>query len=188
VAVRVAYDLVSAEDGSVHTIEAYGEALDASDKATPKALQSAYKYALLQAFAVPVAGTEDADARSPRLKAPEFPGEPVQGWHQWCADISEMIAGCGSEDAIIRVQQTYRGEFGALQRERAALYAELGQVVARQRAELRKPAIRSSEADTASQRESRAEGAGEGRSAKRARHPSSRKDPVNAPERQTVDA
>src|SRR5205085_11624178 len=113
VAVRVAYDLVSAEDGSVHVIEVYGEALDASDKATPKALQSAYKYALLQAFAVPIAGTEDADARSPKVKAPELPGEPVQGWQQWCADISELVTSCESEDAILRVQQTYRREFGA---------------------------------------------------------------------------
>ncbi len=53
VSLKAAFDLVSAEDGSCHTIEAYGKALDAGDKATAKAMQSAYKYAVLQAFGVP---------------------------------------------------------------------------------------------------------------------------------------
>ena len=55
VTLRIAFDLVSSADGSSHTIEAFGEALDACDKATAKAMSSAYKYALLQAFCVPVA-------------------------------------------------------------------------------------------------------------------------------------
>jgi hypothetical protein len=124
VSVRVAYDLVSAEDGSVHTIESYGEALDGGDKGTAKAMQSAYKYAMLQAFAVPVSGSEDADAKSPRLKAPDLPCEPVQGWQQWCDDIAEMIAACESGEAIARVQDTHRITLAALQRERAELYAQ----------------------------------------------------------------
>jgi len=139
VSVHVAYDLVSAEDGSAHTIEVWGEALDSSDKGTAKALQSAYKYALLQAFAVPVSGSEDADARSPRLKAPNLPRQPVQGWQQWCADISETIELCESSEAIDRIQRSYRSEFAALQRERAQLYTQVGQAMARRRAELSTP-------------------------------------------------
>ncbi len=43
VTLRIAFDLVSSADGSSHTVEAFGEALDASDKATAKAMSSAYK-------------------------------------------------------------------------------------------------------------------------------------------------
>ena len=42
VLLRVAFDLVSVEDGSVHTVEAYGEALDEGDKGTAKAMSAAY--------------------------------------------------------------------------------------------------------------------------------------------------
>lgn len=59
VSVKVEYDLVSAEDGSMHTISTYGEAMDTGDKATNKAMSSAYKYAAFQAFCIP---TEEADA------------------------------------------------------------------------------------------------------------------------------
>lgn len=47
VALRVAFDLVSSADGSSHTVEAFGEALDHADKATAKAVSSAYKQAML---------------------------------------------------------------------------------------------------------------------------------------------
>lgn len=47
VTVRVAFALVSSEDGSTHIAEAYGEALDPSDKATAKAMSAAYKCAML---------------------------------------------------------------------------------------------------------------------------------------------
>src|SRR5687768_2004268 len=62
VALKVAFDLVSAVDQSRHTVEAYGEALDAGDKATSKAMSAAYKAAMLQTFCIPLVGTEDADA------------------------------------------------------------------------------------------------------------------------------
>ena len=68
VSIKVAFDLVSIGDGSMHTIETYGEALDPSDKATAKAMSSAYKHAMLQLFCVPVAQIDDADRSSPRLK------------------------------------------------------------------------------------------------------------------------
>ena len=139
VSVRVAYDLVCTQDGSSHTIESYGEALDASDKATAKAMQSAYKYAVLQAFAIPVSGTEDADAKSPRFTQPALPTEPVQGWSQWCEDITAMIEGCETLDAVDRVQQVHRATFASLQRERAELYARVGKAIAGKRAALSRP-------------------------------------------------
>jgi ERF superfamily protein len=59
VALKVAFTLTSVEDGSSHLIEAYGEALDPSDKATAKAMSAAYKSAMIQAFCIPLAGSEE---------------------------------------------------------------------------------------------------------------------------------
>lgn len=51
------FDFVSAEDGSKHTVGPfYGEAMDSADKSTNKAMSAAYKYCVMQAFSVPVAG------------------------------------------------------------------------------------------------------------------------------------
>lgn len=58
VSLKVAFDLVSVEDGSLHSIEAYGEALDAGDKATSKAMTATYKYAVLQTFCIPILGAK----------------------------------------------------------------------------------------------------------------------------------
>jgi hypothetical protein len=41
VSVHAAFDLVSALDGSTHTVQSFGEALDDSDKGTAKAIYSA---------------------------------------------------------------------------------------------------------------------------------------------------
>jgi hypothetical protein len=62
VTVEAEFDLVCAEDGSKHTIRTYGEAMDSADKATNKAMSAAYKYACMQAFAIPTEGDNDADS------------------------------------------------------------------------------------------------------------------------------
>ena len=70
VTVEAEFDLVSAADGSKHTVRTFGEAMDSADKATNKAMSAAYKYAAFQTFAIPTEATaEDADATTP---------EPVQ--------------------------------------------------------------------------------------------------------------
>ena len=72
--VEAEFDLVAAEDGSMHTIRAYGEAMDSADKSTNKAMSAAYKYAAMQAFCIPTEGDHDADATThevaPQPKAP----------------------------------------------------------------------------------------------------------------------
>ena len=55
------FDFVSCEDGSKHTVSTYGEAMDSGDKATNKAMATAYKYAILQAFAIPTETSADND-------------------------------------------------------------------------------------------------------------------------------
>lgn len=61
VIVEAEFDFVSAEDGSVHVVRTFGEAMDMSDKATNKAMSAAYKYAAMQAFAIPTEGDNDTE-------------------------------------------------------------------------------------------------------------------------------
>jgi hypothetical protein len=65
----VEWDLVSVVDGSRTVVRVHGEAMDAGDKATTKALSAAYKYAAVLAFSIPLEGIEDADAHSPEAGA-----------------------------------------------------------------------------------------------------------------------
>ena len=69
VTVKVRFDFVSAEDGSVHHVVTYGEAMDSGDKATNKAMSAAFKYACMQAFCIPTEGDNDADATTHEVKA-----------------------------------------------------------------------------------------------------------------------
>ena len=64
---EVEYSFISCVDGSIVKGIAYGEALDSSDKATNKAMSQAYKYMMIQTFAIPVKDMEDADASSPDI-------------------------------------------------------------------------------------------------------------------------
>jgi hypothetical protein len=68
VTVEAEFDFVSAKDGSKHTVKNYGEAMDSGDKATNKAMSAAYKYACLQAFAIPTEGDNDADATTHQVQ------------------------------------------------------------------------------------------------------------------------
>ena len=141
VMVRVAFDLVSVEDGSVHTVEAYGEALDEGDKGTAKAMSAAYKAAMLQAFCIPVAGTEDADASTSRIvtRPSVQTGQPVEGWEQWVSDVMGTLGICESIAAVARVQSGKRPQLRAISRERPDLYAALGECFSQRRQALLAP-------------------------------------------------
>jgi hypothetical protein len=148
VTLKVAFDLVSPEDGSRHTVEVYGEALDRGDKVTAKALTAAYKTAMLQTFCVPVTGSADADASSFKLKNVAASSiratplaEPVQGWEQWTADVKELISSCETTEALERVQDRNRALLRSLGREQPRLYAALGKAFADRRQEV-SPALR----------------------------------------------
>jgi hypothetical protein len=117
VVVEVEYDIVSAEDGTMHTIKSFGEAMDSSDKATGKAMSSAYKSAVLQAFCIPTA-SQDADAESPEVETisgaagpAESPGEPSRATSaarsfsgraldELIAATRQKAAACGSESGL----------------------------------------------------------------------------------------
>lgn len=61
VTVEAEFDLISAKDGSKHTVRTLGEAMDSGDKATNKAMSAAYKYAAMMVFCIPTEGDNDAD-------------------------------------------------------------------------------------------------------------------------------
>jgi hypothetical protein len=136
VTLRVAFDLVSAEDGSTHTIEAYGEALDAGDKATAKAMQSAYKYATLQAFCVPAAQGQDADPGSYRLKAIQPTAEPAEGWAKWCEDLVAKCDAASDVGELYALRDGARAKLAALQKANADLYRNVGDVISSRLCEL----------------------------------------------------
>ncbi|VVB61452.1 ERF superfamily protein [uncultured archaeon] len=70
----VKYTLV-AEDGSTVSSVVMGEAMDAGDKATTKALSIAYKYMLLEVFCIPTEDQKDPDSESYDDIAPEQQAE-----------------------------------------------------------------------------------------------------------------
>lgn len=79
IAVQAAFDFVSAQDGSRHVVETWGEAMDTGDKATNKAMSAAYKYACLMTFCVPTeadAEERDADYHTPEPVAVAKPQPP----------------------------------------------------------------------------------------------------------------
>jgi hypothetical protein len=79
VTLQVEFDFIAAEDGSKHTVVAFGEAMDRGDKATPKAMAAAYKYMAFQAFCIPVDGQPDADQDTHRIEpAKAQPQPPAQ--------------------------------------------------------------------------------------------------------------
>lgn len=137
VALRVGFDFVCVRDGSTHTLEGYGEALDGGDKATSKAMSAAYKQVVLQAFCIPTESSEDADGITHKLKTSGEVPDPDQGWDQWAFDIQDMIRICESEEALDRVQNTYKGHLRAASRRRPDLFTALGAVIRGRREVLR---------------------------------------------------
>lgn len=131
--VSVAFDLVSALDGSVHTIGGAGEALDESDKGTAKAMSAAYKSAMLQAFCIPVA-QEEANAAPMRVRPSASTGaalsEPPEGWDSWAGEVTAIATSCETPEAIERLLTIRRSGLAALQRSRPDLYGNIGEAVA----------------------------------------------------------
>jgi hypothetical protein len=136
VALKVSFTLTSVDDGSMHVVESYGEALDGGDKATAKAMSAAYKAAMVQTFCIPVSGAEDGDRTTHRLGSKSHIPEPLQGWMQWCLDIEDIVGLCETEQAISIVQERNRDLLKALGREEPDLYRSLGQTFACRRAAL----------------------------------------------------
>ena len=59
--VEAEFDIVSAEDGTKHTVRTFGEAMDSADKSTNKAMSAAYKYMALMTFCIPTEADNDTE-------------------------------------------------------------------------------------------------------------------------------
>ena len=106
--VEVEFDFVCAEDGSKHTVKTFGEAMDTSDKSTNKAMSAAYKYAALQAFAIPTEGDNDADSHTPEV-APKAPAiAKTLLTENQIADFTLAIGDADTEDAL---KKAYGGAY-----------------------------------------------------------------------------
>lgn len=92
VTVEAEFDLVSAADGSRHTIRTFGEAMDSADKATNKAMSAAYKYAAMQTFAIPTEGDNDADATTHTEIVAKPSSEPVERQEEVPVTVSRQDA------------------------------------------------------------------------------------------------
>lgn len=66
--VEAEFDVVSAVDGSTHTVISYGEAMDSGDKSIGKAMSYAYKAMAFMLFAIPTEGDNDPDATTHEVK------------------------------------------------------------------------------------------------------------------------
>lgn len=69
---RVRYTFHGPAGDSVAVVS-QGEAMDSGDKATPKALAVAFKYALLQTFVIPTQDQDDPDHHAPERGASQAP-------------------------------------------------------------------------------------------------------------------
>lgn len=69
--VEAEFDFVSADDGTMHTVRTFGEAMDSSDKSTNKAMSAAYKYAAFMTFCIPTEGDADAETHEVSSEMPD---------------------------------------------------------------------------------------------------------------------
>lgn len=105
VVVKAEFDFVSTEDGSVHTVTTYGEAMDSGDKATNKAMSIAYKYAAFQAFCIPTEETAvDADAEVHNVR-PAVDADQI---------LSEFTQYAGTENDSKKLQERYADAWNRL--------------------------------------------------------------------------
>lgn len=104
VVVKAEFDFVSTEDGSIHTVITYGEAMDSGDKATNKAMSIAYKYAAFQAFCIPTEETAiDADSEVHRPAG--------RTGDETLADFTAQAADCQN---LQELQGIYKSAWNAL--------------------------------------------------------------------------
>ena len=101
VTVKAELDFVCAEDGSKHTVVAYGEAMDRGDKGTNKAMTAAYKYACFEAFCIPTEGSDDADAETHEVASVSEDEANAQAWLETVqgADSPEQLESMASDIA-----------------------------------------------------------------------------------------
>ena len=110
VTIEAEFDFVSAEDGSCHVVRTFGEAMDMSDKATNKAMSAAYKYACLQAFAIPTEGDNDSETQTIQPEPKAVGALPDRVLADFIALIQSSI---DMQELQTNFQNAYRAAQGA---------------------------------------------------------------------------
>lgn len=91
--VIVEYTFTSVEDGSTASAAAAGEAFDAGDKATPKAMSVALRTALLQSLMLPTDDPEpDAQTYERAVSTPSFIEARIAVKNAWEVHRGEFVA------------------------------------------------------------------------------------------------
>lgn len=111
--VEAEFDMVSAIDGSRHTVRSYGEAMDSGDKSIGKAMSYAYKAMAFMAFAIPTEGDNDPDATThevqPQQRAQQPPAAPVNEkdaeYHTRIRAALKAIYGDDKQSALAKVEE-----------------------------------------------------------------------------------
>ena len=96
VRINVQYEAISAEDGSSVSFAGIGEGCDTSDKAAGKALSYAYKTAIFQLFAVPVAGQDDPDQIVHTIERPFVSEKKLRQ----IEELESEIANCFTKEGL----------------------------------------------------------------------------------------
>jgi hypothetical protein len=121
VQVRVCYSFV-ASDGSFVSTDSLGEGMDSGDKATPKAMSIAQKYAILQMFAIPTADPKDPCNDSPEVaetkppsqvkpeQKPATPAVPIAELHNSIVKGVQAIVSLGIGQTIETTWEAIHGE------------------------------------------------------------------------------
>ena len=94
VTVRGEFDFSNDAGETVTVGPFYGEAMDSGDKATNKAMSAAYKYCVMQAFAIPVEGQtidSETETHEVELQAPELDPVTVSSFEQ-AATLADVAA------------------------------------------------------------------------------------------------
>lgn len=101
ITVKGEFDFVCDNGESVTVGPFYGEAMDSADKATNKAMATAFKYAMFQTFCVPLEGVTggDADSVTHEVKAAtKTAGKPTDGaWDSFNEEARAYLTSVAGE-------------------------------------------------------------------------------------------
>lgn len=134
------FDFIAVEDGSLHTVTVYGEAMDMADKAMNKAMSAAYKYACMQTFCIPTEGDNDADATTHEVVAknnkiaPAQPRETARAKNQRWEQIKKEL---DETKTLEELQAVWAGNYTHIQAFDEELASNLEAIKDRKKAEFK---------------------------------------------------
>ena len=116
ITVEAEFDFVSSEDGSKHTVKTFGEAMDSGDKATNKAMSAAYKYAAMQAFAIPTEGDNDTENNTHEVMPRSAPAAaPIKKSSLTENQVADFLAAIDSAADETELTKAYKAAYRVAQ-------------------------------------------------------------------------